>query len=156
MKTLFAPIVALMLLAGCANGIDPSKPIPPHVETVAKLGVQVATLKVVRDPDRAAKAVRIATNLQNAVDGGVIVALDELEKEFFQHVDISALEPTDQLLVRALVTAIKEEMKRLLAQKVGTPDDKILIDPINRQRIVKVLGWVREAALLRTTLVEGA
>ena len=96
MKFFLAPLAALMLLAGCANGIDPTRPLPPHVETVAKLGVQVGTLKAVKDPVTAAKVVRITTSLQNAVDGGVIVALDELESEFFQHVDISKLEPTDQ------------------------------------------------------------
>lgn len=143
---IIAALSALALLAGCA-GFDATQPLPPHQETVAKLAVQVGALRVLKTPDQAKRAVVITASLSALVASDNITALDQLEAALRVQVDFAKLKPEERLLIDALVEAIKIEAARLMAgQQITTP--------ANKARIVKILGWVTEAAEIRIAAVK--
>lgn len=138
---IIAALTALALLAGCA-GFDATQPLPPHQETVAKLAVQVGALRVLKTPEKAKRAVVITASLSALVASDNITALDQLEAALRAQVDLNKLKPEERLLLNAVVGGIKIEAARLMgSQEIATPG--------NKARIVKILGWVTEAAEIR-------
>jgi hypothetical protein len=140
MRALAAAFVAAFLLAGCATFED-----RPGAEVLVKATVQYATLKVVKDGERADRVADVTDTAIRLVEGDTAVALDELEAAVRKEIDFSKMKAEDVILVNALIGAVRLELQAVLGE-----DE--MINPENAVAIATVLAWVKEAAQLRAGL----
>ena len=104
-------MAAVFGLAGCKSLAEGDQ----RSELVATVAIQVATSKVInRSGDPAAKAQRIidiATQAKQLAEGGTLALVDDLHDEVNQRIDWAALDEGDTLLVQALISGVRAELK---------------------------------------------
>ena len=95
--------------------------------------------------DYAPKVADFAEYLTEALDGQDIVDLKELEQMAVEKIDWSKYNPTERLLVEALITQIRVEIENVIAANklsIPTPPEDI------KMVVTSFLGWVKEGALV--------
>lgn len=152
-KKLISVIMVLSFLAfsGCASlGMDDSKldakQYFDRYQHVLKLAVQVAVLKVLdSNPTYAPELVAFSDIIKTYVDMEDYVNLDALEELVNEKIDWSKFQPTERLLVQALISEVRVEIENVLKVNVG----KIPTPPEDVKMIVEsFVDWVSEAAQL--------
>jgi len=98
-------------LTGCAGLAEGDQ----RSELIATVAIKVATSKVIsRSDDPAAKAERIidiARTAKGLAEGGSVALVDDLHDEVNQRIDWAALDEGDTLLVQALISGVRAELK---------------------------------------------
>lgn len=152
MKKLLATLLVLPMLvfSGCATlgGGETNTALEyfNKYQHIMRLGTQVAVLAVLdQNPTYAPKVADFAEYLTEALDGQDIVDLKELEQMAVEKIDWSKYNPTERLLVEALITQIRVEIENVIAANklsIPTPPEDI------KMVVTSFLGWVKEGALV--------
>lgn len=111
----------------------------PVQTTAAQVAVMLATERVVRgEPDRAAKAVAIAKQVEELAAGDTASTLDVLFALVTTRIDWQRLTPTEASAVNLLLAAIRTELE----ERIG--GGAIPVDQL--WRVAVVARWIRQAA----------
>lgn len=135
MRYFLAALFALAL-AGCSTVSN----LTSGVGTEAKLPVQYAVAKVIADSDSVDGdgVLEVTAKVRGYVESDGELILDNLMAQAEAEIDFASMEPTDAMLVKALLSqieyAIAEEMPTL-------PEER-------KVRILTLLDWIDEAAAL--------
>jgi len=113
-----------------------------------KLVVQVATLRYIgEDVEKAARVREIVGGLMS-LDMIVAAPIPYLVERAESEIDWSKLKPTEELLVRALLTTAEDALVRKLnAVNPGLTDSELA--EVARLDINKLLSWIDEAAFMQ-------
>lgn len=140
-KRIAAAFMAVFFVAGCAVLEWGAQ----HADT-ARLAVKAGTLRAIEAApvdersERAQAIVRIAETATGHVQSDAETTIAAVESRVREEIDWKSLEVSEQLLVDALVTAIRERLEERVGDGLLSEEDRL--------RIRSVLDWVIEAAAL--------
>lgn len=145
-------VFSLLTFSGCATlapsseGLD-AKQYFTRYQHIMKLAVQVAVLRVLNsNPTYADSMIAIVEDVKTVIDTLEILDLTELERVIKERIDWSKFQPTEKLLVEALISQVRVEIDNVIAIKL----DGIPTPPGDVKLIVTTfVDWVAEAALLK-------
>ena len=145
-------LMSVMLLTSCATlGVGPDgDPMTPEeyferYEHIIKLGVQVGVLQLLEsNPTYADRVSTFAGYMKDYLDeGDPTLTLAKLEMVARERIDWSRFQPTEQLLVEAIITQVRAELENVLrANGLPEPPEKVVM------YAGKFLGWVQEASAI--------
>lgn len=126
-------IIFVMLgLAGCQT---------PTQTAVAQIAVQRAVYEVIKDhPNRAARIVQIAEQVEAVAAGEVASTPAILEQIIRSQIKWTELQPADVQMVDSLITLLRVELENQFA-KIDVDEQKLLV-------VKTVAGWVKQTAQL--------
>lgn len=127
-----------LLFAGCAT-TDGTGVSPDQTKLLAKVAVSYAVIKVAdKHPEKAAKILAISHEVRAIAGGEGFNTVDLLMTFVRAKVDLSKLDPADQMLAGILLDTIATQLKAKVGSGVLT-SDKLLI-------VGEVAGWIEDAA----------
>jgi len=144
-------ILSLLAFSSCATitpsteGLD-AKAYFDRYQHIMKLAVQVAVLRVLNsNPTYADSMIAIVEDVKTVIDALDILDLTELEQLIKERIDWSKFEPTEKLLVDALISQVRVEIDNVIAIKldgIPTPNEDVKLI------VTSFVDWVAEAAML--------
>lgn len=131
MKTIAASFALLaLILSGCQT---------PTQTSIAQIAVMLATDQVVKgDPQKAAKAVAIAQQVEELAQGDEVTTLEALFALINTRIDWARLTPTEATAVTVLLATVRTELAQRMASG-SIPTDQLW-------RVALVASWIRQAA----------
>lgn len=144
-------VFCLLSFSGCATlapsseGLD-AKAYFDRYQHIMKLAVQVAVLRVLNsNPTYADSMIALVEDLKIVIDALEILDLAELEQVIKDRIDWSKFQPTEKLLVEALISQVRVEIDNVIAIKldgIPTPSGDV------KFIVTTFVDWVAEAAML--------
>ena len=139
-------VTIAVAISGCASTGDVGQRIDSNDPGV-KLALQYATMKTVEESSFTAQDVYDkAVEWSSRVGATESVAVDELKQRFLEEVGYDTLEPSDKLLVSALLSQIDYSLQDFDTGKVISQEQQV--------RLQKVLDWIAEAAVMSGAKVD--
>lgn len=135
MKNFVIVAVLTAFLGACAG-------LQPHQENLMRTGVTYATLKIIKDGERAERVHRVASRAAELVQDDLVTTVAEIERVVRDEIDFSKLSIEDAMLVDVLIATIRIELERILEGKEIGSDE-------HRVAVATVLRWVAQAAAMR-------
>ena len=149
MKKLMALLLILPMLvfsSGCATfgGSTPESAMEyfNKYQHIMKLGTQVAILALLeQNPTYAERIVSFAGYLETALEGQQVADLKALEELARDKIDWTKYNPTERLLVEAVITQVRVEIENVIAANgvnLPTPSGEI------KMFVSTFLDWIEE------------
>lgn len=140
-------LMVLPVLPGCS-------PMAKRVasdDLTAQLVVRAATGRVLdKHPEWVKETYRITGEVLHLVQQDQPVSLADLEQAVVKRVNWKQLNLEEQDLLRALITAVRLDLERYLADRgVSDPGQSVIA-------VMKVIDWINQAALTRMSLTSRA
>lgn len=111
----FVVLLFSMFLVFSVTGCQSLAQGDQRSELIAEVAIKVATAKVISRADdpggKAQRIIDIATQAKQLAEGGTLALVDDLHDEVNQRIDWAALDEGDTLLVQALISGVRAELK---------------------------------------------
>lgn len=148
MLALIVPV--LLGMDGCATMNTDGQPMTPEqyfqrYETIIQLGIQVGVINLLEtNPTYANRVEKFSAYMLDYIEGDEMVDLFTLEQVAREKIDWSKYDPTERLLVEALITVVRTELENILrANNVEIPNAPEKVKMYGG----KFLTWVGQAAV---------